>query len=70
MYNKQTRKPKAITWKQFAHKGYCAFASLRREVRIGVLSVATLGVAAQAEAHRPKVKTAPMDLVFIENLRG
>ena len=50
MYNKQTRKPKAITWKQFANKGYCAFASLRREVRIGVLSVATLGVAAQAEA--------------------
>ena len=52
MYNKQTRKPKAITWKQFAHKGYCAFASLRREVRIGVLSVATLGVAAQAEAMK------------------
>ena len=50
MYNKQTRKPKAITWKQFAHKGYCAFASLRKEVRIGVLSIATLGVAAQAEA--------------------
>ena len=50
MYNKQTRKPKAITWKQFANKGYCAFASLRREVRIGVLSIATLGVAAQSEA--------------------
>ena len=50
MHNKQTRKPKAITWKQFANKGYCAFASLRREVRIGVLSVATLGIAAQAEA--------------------
>ena len=31
MYNKQTRKPKAITWKQFANKGYSAFASLRRE---------------------------------------
>ena len=50
MYNKQTRKPKAITWKQFANKGYCAFASLRKEVRIGVLSIATLGVAAQSEA--------------------
>lgn len=56
MYNKQTRKPKAITWKQFAHKGYCAFASLRREVRIGVLSVATLGVAAQAEATLGNVR--------------
>ena len=50
MFNKRTRKPKAITWKQFANKGYCAFASLKRVVRIGVLSVATLGVAAQAEA--------------------
>lgn len=50
MYNKQTKKPENITWKQFAHKGYCAFASLKREVRIGVLSVATLGIAAQAQA--------------------
>ena len=49
-------RPKAITWKQFANKGYCAFASLRREVRIGVLSVATLGVAAQAEAMASTTK--------------
>lgn len=38
-----------ITWRQFAHKGYCAFASLHRQIRIGVLSIATLGVAAQAQ---------------------
>lgn len=50
MYNKQTKKPQSITWKQFANRGYCAFASLKREVRIGVLSIATLGIAAQAEA--------------------
>ena len=31
-----------ITWRQFARKGYCAFASLHKVIRIGVLSVATL----------------------------
>lgn len=45
-----TSNPKPITWKHFARKGYSAFASLGREIRIGVLSIATLGVAAQAEA--------------------
>lgn len=50
MYNKQKSKLQPITWRRFANKGYCAFASLKREVRIGVLSIATLGVAAQAEA--------------------
>ena len=51
MYNKQIQKPEVLTWRHFAHKGFCAFASLHRQVRIGVLSVATLGVAAQAEAQ-------------------
>ena len=50
MYSKQTTKACVTTWKQFSNKGYSAFASLGRQVRIGVLSVATLGVAAQAEA--------------------
>ena len=40
-----------ITWRQFAHKGYAAFASLHRQIRIGVLSVATLSVAAAAQAQ-------------------
>ena len=51
MYRHQNR-PTVITWKQFANKGYSAFASLHRQVRIGVLSVATLGVAAAAQAQR------------------
>lgn len=50
MYNKQTQRANVVTWKQFANRGYCAFASLNRQVKIGVLSIATLGVAAQAEA--------------------
>ncbi|MBO7068388.1 MAG: TonB-dependent receptor [Bacteroidaceae bacterium] len=60
-------RPKAITWKQFANKGYCAIASLKREVRIGVLSIATLGVAAQAEAALGITKTQnPIDDVVEE----
>ena len=67
MYNKQTRKPKAITWKQFANKGYCAFASLGREVRIGVLSIATLGVAAQAEATTSTTKMLNTETEEVED---
>ncbi len=51
MYNRHQNRPAVITWKQFANKGYSAFASLHRQVRIGVLSVATLAVAAQAHAR-------------------
>ena len=51
MYNKKIQKPEVITWRQFAGHGYSAFASLHRQVRIGVLSVATLAVAAKAEAR-------------------
>ena len=52
MYNRHQKRPAVITWKQFANKGYSAFASLHRQVRIGVLSVATLSVAAAAQAQR------------------
>ena len=41
----------SITWRQFAHKGYSAFASLHRQIRIGVLSIATLTVAAAAQVQ-------------------
>ena len=39
-----------VRWRQFARKGYSAFASLHCQVCIGVLSVATLSVAARAHA--------------------
>ena len=42
----------SVVWRQFSHKGYSAFASLHRQICIGVLSVATLGVAAAAHAQR------------------
>ena len=36
------RAKETVTWRQFARRGYSAFASLKRQVRIGVLSAATL----------------------------
>ena len=52
MHSKQQNKLKVVIWRQFARKGYCAFASLHKQIRIGVLSVATLCVAAAAHAQR------------------
>ena len=40
-----------VVWRQFARKGYSAFASLHKQICIGVLSVATLAVAAKAHAQ-------------------
>lgn len=51
------RAKETVTWRQFARRGYSAFASLKRQVRIGVLSAATLSVAARAEAV---LGTSPM----------
>lgn len=45
-----------VTFRRFSRKGYSLFACLGREVRIGVLSVATLGGAAPClavQTHRP-----------------
>lgn len=52
-----------ITWNRFTGKGYCAFASLHRQVCIGVLSVATLSVAAQKEANTNDVVSAQETLL-------
>ena len=65
MYNRHQKRPAVITWKQFANKGYSAFASLHRQVRIGVLSVATLSVAAAAQAQR---QTSPVASYEEENI--
>lgn len=43
MHKQLTKGHNAVTWKQYSHKGWSAFASMGRLVRIGVLSVATLG---------------------------
>ena len=38
-----------MVWRQFQNHGYCAFASLKRVICIGVLSAATLSIAARAQ---------------------
>lgn len=63
--HRHQKRPAVITWKQFANKGYSAFASLHRQVRIGVLSVATLSVAAAAQAQR---QTSPVASYEEENI--
>lgn len=56
MYSKK-KKTQVMTFRQFTHKGYALFACLHREVRIGVLSVATLASAA------PCLMGAPLSVV-------
>ncbi|MDL2213185.1 TonB-dependent receptor [Bacteroides sp. OttesenSCG-928-E20] len=43
-------KGRAFRWKQFSHKAYAVFFSLKREVNIGVLSVSTVVCASVATA--------------------
>lgn len=49
--HKQKQEHSVITWKRFSHRRYSAFASLGRQIRIGVLTVAVLGSAARAAAR-------------------
>lgn len=54
MYHNETKKCGTITWKQYSRKGYSSFASLGRQIRIGVLAAATLTSVTPvvAETHR------------------
>ena len=56
MKKKQHRGSGVITWKQYSHKGYSAFASMGRLVRIGVLAVATLGTVTPVQAETEGMK--------------
>ena len=58
MNKKQTRGCSVATWKQYSHKGYSAFASMGRLVRIGVLSVATLSTVTPVEAETEGMATS------------
>ena len=59
MHKKQEKGCAAVTWKQYSNKGWSAFASLGRQVRIGVLAVSTLATVTpvQAEIERAESKT-------------
>ena len=51
MFNKQIQEARAITFHRYGRKGYSIFNSLKREVRIGVLTVATLSTASVVKAE-------------------
>lgn len=52
MYNKQIQRAASVTWHRYSYKGYSAFASLTLQIRIGVLSVATLATVAPVQAQQ------------------
>ncbi len=55
MFNKQNKEAQPITFHHYGRKGYSIFNSLKREVRIGVLTIATLSTATleKVEAATP-----------------
>ena len=55
MYKKQTKSNGVIIWKQYSNKGYSAFASMRRLVKIGVLSVSTLATVTPVKAETTRM---------------
>ena len=70
MHNKQTRRAiGAVTWKQYSNKGYSAFASLGRLIRIGVLSVSTLASVTPVEAETNRMDTKAIDDDDTQTLR-
>ena len=52
---------RSVVWRQFNRKGYSAFASLHRQICIGVLSVTTLSIAARAHACLNDIVTTPVN---------
>ena len=65
MFNTHQRKGEMVTWKHFSHKGYSAFCSMGKQIRIGVLTVAVLGSVARAQAE--EVTVASVQQVALED---
>lgn len=57
--HKKQRQLSVITWKRFSHRRFSAFASLGRQIRIGVLTVAVLGSATRAVATEVSTHERP-----------
>ncbi len=51
MHNKQRTRARAVVWHHYSHKGYSAFASLGKQISIGVLTVATLSTVTPVRAE-------------------
>lgn len=75
MKEKQLRKCDAFRWKQFNHKAYSVFCSLKKEVNIGVLTFATLAFAnvsplsAQTEVKTTDQSTVALDEIEVTGSR-
>lgn len=61
MFSSQRRKGASLTFRHFNRKGYALFACLGREVRIGVLSAATLAAASPCLAAAGDNASQPAD---------
>ncbi len=61
MYKKQTNRACAVTWKQYSNKGYSAFASLGRLIKIGVLTVSTLASVTPVQAEMTSMASRETD---------
>ena len=55
MFKQQIQEAQRVTFHQYGRKGYSIFNSLKKEVRIGVLTAATLATASVAKAEAPRV---------------
>lgn len=67
MYKHQIQEAKPIIFKQYGRKGYSIFNSLSREVRIGVLTVATLATATLQKVEAAQPETTPQIAVEDED---
>ena len=61
MNKKQRQGQAAQTWKRYSHKGYSTFASLGRQIRIGVLSAATLTTLSPMHAQTDSLTMQAVD---------
>lgn len=66
MFNKQNQENARVTFHNFSRKGYALFCCLRKEVKIGVLTAATLATASQALAERREAIATPHELTELE----
>ncbi|MBR3373959.1 MAG: TonB-dependent receptor, partial [Bacteroidaceae bacterium] len=62
MFSNQPTRNTVVTWRRFSGKGYAAFRSLGREIRIGVLAVSTL-----MAAHNDSLATRTDSLRIVKD---
>lgn len=74
MKENQSQRNYSVRWKRFNNKGFSVFSSLKKEINIGVLTLATLGFAnstiAQTQQESPaELKTYALDEIEVTGSR-